>query len=1156
MNNLFYISNNKIFSYNNMGRISNNQKIRNSVLQELISVKDKLNIRTYNAYKTKITDKRIDAVKRIGAELKILGLVNLQTKSLKGVKQVVSDVPKTLTKIQSSFRTSTQKFTLAKKQINNFNRTGNDTTIKNLTPNKLKVVLNNLKLQGSKRIVMNIGGRHFTLTTERLKYLIGVVDKFWVDESIMFGGSDGDIAYDLIDTTEVKFTTPKWFGGDTNTGSFFKYYHNTDLNLEEFGIYTQETTYEENCFVQSLISAGVDDLIIKGIRSMVSNGDGKGNGKYIPTRKFTEVGNKFNLYFRIKKNLKDRSQLYGDKNGTVINIGLIDKHYFNIKTVPITSYALEHYEELKHIKDYHKIIKKNLDKSNDKYKNSFDVINHMFDNKDRYLKEIPFEDLIKTQYFTPSTEINDLTYHDTNVKQFLIKDDYIEDDDEFEAVNGYRRKKKQLPIINVFCDFEALTDEDVHKPYMVCSSERDFIGYDCAKQLLYYLWKEYRTTHRVKLIAHNAGYDFKFLQKHLTMTKIIERGNFLLQATGLFHGKAGQPLELIIQDSYSLIPMALKKFKDCFDIEMGKDILPYNLYTRININKRYMKLLDIIPYLNKQVRCNNLDREPTDDDYYNYKKDFITNCVKWNCMTDEVIDIIEYSYQYCKIDVKVLEQGYDKFNVMLNVLNMNLDDYMSSAQLANNYMEKNDVFDGCYKLSGTPREFIMKCMVGGRTMCKENQKQLVDAILDDFDAVSLYPSAMERLGGYLKGVPNVLKDNQLDYEFLKKQDGYFVKIIITKVNKPRKFALSSYKNEKGVRVFSNELKNYVHVGKIGLEDLIKFQDIEYEIVSGYYYNQGRNPKLKKVIRHLFQQRLDMKEEENPIEFIYKLIMNSAYGKTLLKPYEEDITFKDSDTIDKYVDKNYNMMKYYQELECEEGKTIKHYKCVMEKSINDHFNFVHLGVEVLEMSKRIMNEVMCLAEDNDMDIYYQDTDSIHIKSCDIQKLSALYFKEYGRNLIGEDMGQFHTDFSSKIITGNTYKNKDTGEVITKNMTKDEVKVWLNDNKRWKKDPIIHSKMSIFLGKKCYIDWLFGVDTLGKYVEDYHIRMKGVPNDSIKYKAKEEERNLMDIYQKLHDGKKEEFDLCCGGDKIRFKSNKNYTISTREKFSRELNKNNIF
>ena len=43
-----------------------------------------------------------------------------------------------------------------------------------------------------------------------------------------------------------------------------------------------------------------------------------------------------------------------------------------------------------------------------------------------------------------------------------------------------------------------------------------------------------------------------------------------------------------------------------------------------------------------------------------------------------------------------------------------------------------------------------------------------------------------------------------------------------------------------------------------------------------------------------------------------------------------------------------------------------------------------------MSKRIMNEVMTLAEDEGLNIWYQDTDSMHINYEEIELL-ALAFK---------------------------------------------------------------------------------------------------------------------------------------------------------------------
>ena len=42
----------------------------------------------------------------------------------------------------------------------------------------------------------------------------------------------------------------------------------------------------------------------------------------------------------------------------------------------------------------------------------------------------------------------------------------------------------------------------------------------------------------------------------------------------------------------------------------------------------------------------------------------------------------------------------------------------------------------------------------------------------------------------------------------------------------------------------------------------------------------------------------------------------------------------------------------------------------------HFNYVHCGVDILSMSKRIVNKVFSFADDLGIKIYYQDTDNIH------------------------------------------------------------------------------------------------------------------------------------------------------------------------------------
>ena len=60
-----------------------------------------------------------------------------------------------------------------------------------------------------------------------------------------------------------------------------------------------------------------------------------------------------------------------------------------------------------------------------------------------------------------------------------------------------------------------------------------------------------------------------------------------------------------------------------------------------------------------------------------------------------------------------------------------------------------------------------------------------------------------------------------------------------------------------------------------------------------------------------------------------------------------------------------------------------------KEIDTHFNRQHVACEILSVSKNIMNEVMCLAEDSDCNIHYTDTDSMHIDSKDVQILAEAF-----------------------------------------------------------------------------------------------------------------------------------------------------------------------
>ena len=125
-----------------------------------------------------------------------------------------------------------------------------------------------------------------------------------------------------------------------------------------------------------------------------------------------------------------------------------------------------------------------------------------------------------------------------------------------------------------------------------------------------------------------------------------------------------------------------------------------------------------------------------------------------------------------------------------------------------------------------------------------------------------------------------------------------------------------------------------------------------------------------------------------------------------------------------------------------------------KPLDESFSSPHLGCQILSYSKRLMNKVMTLADDNDINIYYIYTDSIHIDEEGVEPLAKLYEEKYGQKLIGKKLGQFHCDFDFEGMT----KIKSIG-LIT-------------------------------LGKKSYIDKLEGVDKNGNTQHTYHIRLKGI------------------------------------------------------------------
>ncbi|KAH9185575.1 hypothetical protein AeNC1_012449 [Aphanomyces euteiches] len=456
----------------------------------------------------------------------------------------------------------------------------------------------------------------------------------------------------------------------------------------------------------------------------------------------------------------------------------------------------------------------------------------------------------------------------------------------------------------------------------------------------------------------------------------------------------------------------------------------------------------------------------------------IANATKINAIKDDFIDIQKYAIHYCNRDVDVLHKCFEAFRMMvINRFNIDVYRFMSMPSIAYAIQHNQGCFDGCFEQNGIVLGFIRQAIVGGRVMTQNNKKHHVKHQLADFDAVSLYPSGQSILPGYIKGKAKYFKDS-----IPEKADYYIARVRFDSIGKYRNFPLLSIQHD-GSRNFTNDITGETMIiGKQALEDIVEFQDVKYTIIED-------------VVKESFEERLKLKKEGNPLQEGIKLLLNSAYGKLIQKPIvKEKLLVKGADKIKEYTQKKIHKM-ISRTLITDNLALFEEHKYLYE-----HYSPAHLGVQILDSSKHIMNEVMCLAEDIEANIWYQDTDSMHIDRDEISKLADAFRDKYGRELIGN---QFHSDFELEGSQGEGF-----------------------------------AKESIFLGKKSYLDVL---TCEGNDVEGHHIRMKGIPGALL-------QQNPYEAYLKLFDGESMEFDLaqCCSIDI----NTKTQRVTKRLKFMRKV------
>ena len=266
------------------------------------------------------------------------------------------------------------------------------------------------------------------------------------------------------------------------------------------------------------------------------------------------------------------------------------------------------------------------------------------------------------------------------------------------------------------------------------------------------------------------------------------------------------------------------------------------------------------------------------------------------------------------------------------------------------------------------------------------------------------------------------------------------------------------------------------------------------------FNEGYNKNIGKVVKKLYDLRTKYKKEKNPVQLLYKLMLNTAYGKTIQKPKDSRIIWRENTrTSEDNLIKTFGESIQY----ISTSKNSSMFKAKIRIGIINHWAMPQCGSLVLSQSKRIMNKFLVEFEKY---IYYTDTDSLFITESGYELLKEKY-----PEVLGDELGQLKEE---NHLKGNHVR-------ITKAM---------------------------FLAPKTY--WVREENEKGEIYDKFV--MKGIPQSSIDKVLKQKFNGNPEtlFYALINREKGVLFDLLDGGDKVRMSFETINAVINLDKFNRRI------
>lgn len=774
----------------------------------------------------------------------------------------------------------------------------------------------------------------------------------------------------------------------------------------------------------------------------------------------------------LKAKYPDRARIRKYGNGTnIINLGLVDEHYFA-------------YDENIIIYDGVKIVGET---------NSYDIVN----NYEKYAIETEKIELYNNPQLYAKMVLTERVDREDDVRACNIDENIKEDKSKIKQFKGARI---------FFADFETYISNGKEKPYQVAftyvvlDKDANIIGKihrfaitspNCVNLFMDNIEKLYPDI----VYFHNLKFDSSlFLSEAIARSKTNvglckKEGALYSFDITIFANKRYNKVKFV--DSYKIIPDKLANFKSMFNLDVKKEWMDYRWFDNLTItNGEFDKV-----YV----------------DYTGMPEEAKDVATKGNCFVNGKLDALKYSEIYCLFDCIVLQKGLLEFDRLLYQFSgIRVWPYLTISSIARQYAMTGGCFKDCYKVSGNTMQFIQHCVRGGVCGTAHDKKYYTDKEVLDRDANSLYLSVMNMTKCFPKGKVLMIPKDSLNYAALNQPHvAAWLRVSFNKVINADPFNFMSplsYKDRSGKVIYDIVPNKIYFVTMIDINELINYGAINVNdiiFIDGYWTTEGYNDAIVSLTDKLYNERLRYKKEGNSMQIVLKLIGNSIYGFTILKPskYKESFSCRQ--------DKN---SEYMTPVGVNNGKVVFHQKVF--KNMFDHSNYAQIGTYVLSNTKLIMNrfkwaisesakiaKAKGLMDVNCPSAFITDTDSMQYLKLLDKDMIDIFTNKFGYSPDGGKIGQSKIDYEVPKI----------------------------DKKYDKVESYAYE--SFFIGRKIYLSRIvhkfYKDNILIEEKKTNHARHKGIPKNALENAAKcegVELTSLRDTYDALLRNRMVSFDLC--------------------------------